>query len=161
MERKDPKDMTASELLRWAANGEPNEYGNVFADFKLLSALSGKPYAKINYAEDVQCIRNFADKIDAEIEAASRARPWASGWRRAVSEYIIGFTDCVEEAHMALTEQPHRSFYGQPLTCELVRCRDCVNCATAADGSGPYCAHWSRRVPWDGYCHLGERKDES
>lgn len=72
MAEKDPKDMTASELLRWAANGEPNEYGNVFADFKLLSALSGKPYAKINYAEDVQCIRNFADKIDAEIEAARR-----------------------------------------------------------------------------------------
>ena len=38
---------------------------------------------------------------------------------------------------------------------ELVRCRDCANCATAADGSGPYCVHWSRRVPWDGYCHLG------
>lgn len=42
----------------------------------------------------------------------------------------------------------------------LVRCRNCVNCATAADGSGPYCAHWSLRVPWEGYCHLGERKDD-
>ncbi len=78
-----------------------------------------------------------------------------------MSEYIIRFTDCVEETHMALNGQPPQSFHGQPLTCELVRCRDCVNCATAADGSGPYCAHWSRRVPWDGYCHLGERKDES
>lgn len=159
MDAVDRKSMTASELLRWVANGEENEYGTTSVQFKLFEALSNKPYFESTRDDDACNIHALADKIDAEIEAASRARPWASGWRRAVSEYIIGFTDCVEEAHMALTEQPHRSFYGQPLTCELVRCRDCVNCATAADGSGPYCAHWSRRVPWDGYCHLGERRE--
>ena len=41
---------------------------------------------------------------------------------------------------------------------ELVRCRDCWNMAVATDGSR-YCAHWSRRVPLDGFCHLGERKE--
>lgn len=43
---------------------------------------------------------------------------------------------------------------------EIVRCRDCVNCALASDGSAPYCAHWGRRVPNAGYCHLGERRDD-
>lgn len=41
---------------------------------------------------------------------------------------------------------------------ELVRCRDCWNMAVATDGSR-YCAHWSRRVPLDGFCHLGEREE--
>lgn len=76
-----------------------------------------------------------------------------------MSEYIIKFSDCAAETHMALTGQPPQSFYGQPLTCELVRCRDCRNLAVAADGSR-YCAHWSRKVPLDGYCHLGEPSEE-
>lgn len=41
----------------------------------------------------------------------------------------------------------------------LVRCADCWNLAVSTDGSR-YCAHWMRKVPLDGYCHLGERKDE-
>lgn len=41
----------------------------------------------------------------------------------------------------------------------LVRCRDCANLAVAAGGAR-YCAHWSRKVPMDGYCHLGERSEE-
>lgn len=70
MERKDPKDMTASELLRWAANGEPNEYGNTTTPHKLFTALCGKPYCNTSYDEDARSIRALADKIDAEIEAA-------------------------------------------------------------------------------------------
>ena len=40
----------------------------------------------------------------------------------------------------------------------LVRCSDCANLALATDGSR-YCAHWSRRVSLDGFCHLGEREE--
>lgn len=70
MTEKDPKDMTAGELLRWAANDEPNEYGNTTVSHKLFSALSGKPYGGTNYDEDAHNLRTLADKIDAEIEAA-------------------------------------------------------------------------------------------
>lgn len=70
MSGKDPKDMTAGELLRWAANDEPNEYGNTTVSHKLFSALSGKPYGATNYDEDARNIRALADKIDAEIEEA-------------------------------------------------------------------------------------------
>lgn len=42
----------------------------------------------------------------------------------------------------------------------LVRCADCANLAVAADGSR-YCNVWGRKVPLDGYCHLGERKGDS
>ena len=70
MERKDPKDMTVSELLRWVANGEADESGNVVVHRKLLSALSGKEYDDSTATEDARNIRAIADKIDAEIEAA-------------------------------------------------------------------------------------------
>ncbi len=70
MERKDPKDMTASELLRWAANGQTNDYGISTVHGKLLSALSGKPFAESTNTEDAQNILALADNIDAEIEAA-------------------------------------------------------------------------------------------
>lgn len=50
--------------------------------------------------------------------------------------------------------------YGEPwrFVRELVRCEDCANLAEASDGTR-YCAHWSRRVPLDGFCHLGERRE--
>lgn len=72
MTEKHPKDMTAGELMRWAANDEPNEYGNTTVSHKLFSALSGKPYGDTNYDEDARNIRALADKIDAEIEAARK-----------------------------------------------------------------------------------------
>ena len=70
MERKDPKDMTASELLRWAANGEPDEHENTNVNSKLFAALGGKPYKDTTYDEDARNILTLADQIDAEIEAA-------------------------------------------------------------------------------------------
>lgn len=70
MERKDSKDMTASELLRWAANGEPDKNGHYNAHSKLLSAIGGKSFADTTTREDSENIRALADKIDAEIEAA-------------------------------------------------------------------------------------------
>ena len=42
-----------------------------------------------------------------------------------MSEYIIKFSDCVAETHMALTGQPPQSFYGQPLTY-IIKFSDCV-----------------------------------
>ncbi len=113
MADKDPKGMTASELLRWAANGEPNEYGNVFADFKLLSALSGKPYAKINYAEDVQGIRNFADKIDAEIEMARMDARNVSFWTGLDAR--IALLDYPLRKNETLDEWLERCFIPRPL----------------------------------------------
>ena len=73
MDEKDPKDMTAAELLRWAANGELDEYGLSNVHSKLLSALGGRSFADTTTREDRESIRALADKIDAEIEAARKA----------------------------------------------------------------------------------------
>ena len=70
MTGKDPKDMTAAELLRWAANGEDDEHGNHIAVHKLVSALSGMAYEETGFDRDRRNILALADKIDAEIEAA-------------------------------------------------------------------------------------------
>ncbi len=72
MTGKDPKDMTAAELLRWAANGELDEYGLSNVHSKLLSALGGESFANTTTREDRESIRALADKIDAEIEEARR-----------------------------------------------------------------------------------------
>jgi hypothetical protein len=108
MAEKDLKDMTAAELLRWAANGEPNEYGNTVVHLKLLAALGGKLYSETTYDEDAQNIRALADKIDAEIEAA----------RREVSEGRFFKTlDTLIEAH----DYPNRRA-GEVLSEWLERC---------------------------------------
>lgn len=62
--------MTASELLRWAANGEDDEHGNHIAVHKLVSALSGMAYEETGFDRDRRNILALADKIDAEIEEA-------------------------------------------------------------------------------------------
>lgn len=72
MTEKDPEDMTAAELLRWTANGDPDEHGNTFVGFKLLAALSGKRYSSTTNDDDARNIRDFANQIDEEIEAARR-----------------------------------------------------------------------------------------
>lgn len=72
MTGKDPKDMTASELLRWAANGDDDEHGNHIAVHKLVSALSGMAYEETGFDRDRRNILALADKIDDEIEAARR-----------------------------------------------------------------------------------------
>lgn len=43
---------------------------------------------------------------------------------------------------------------------EIVRCKDCVVLVTDSGGSH-CCAHWGRRVPLDGFCHLGEKQEGS
>lgn len=67
----DLKDMTASELLRWAANGNPDN-GYSAAHQKLFSALSGESYGMTTCDADARNLRALADKIDAEIEAARK-----------------------------------------------------------------------------------------
>lgn len=42
---------------------------------------------------------------------------------------------------------------------EVVRCRDCLSLSDASDGIR-YCGQWMRKVPMDGFCHLGVRSDE-
>lgn len=44
-------------------------------------------------------------------------------------------------------------------TPELVRCSDCANLAVGDDGSR-WCSHWDKKVPVDGFCHLGERSND-
>lgn len=80
MTEKDPEDMTASELLRWAANGEPNEYGNTTVIHKLLVALSGKRYSSTTNDDDARNIRDFANQIDEEIEMARMDARNVSFW---------------------------------------------------------------------------------
>lgn len=43
---------------------------------------------------------------------------------------------------------------------ELVRCADCANLAVGDDGSR-WCSHWDKKVPVDGFCHLGEEREVS
>lgn len=40
---------------------------------------------------------------------------------------------------------------------KVVRCRDCVSLSEARDGSA-YCGRWCRKVPTDGFCHMGEER---
>ena len=52
---------------------------------------------------------------------------------------------------MALTGQPPQSFYGQPLTCELVRCRTCgafVHVNDPVDKRTVFCSPLCSRRYW-------------
>ena len=40
----------------------------------------------------------------------------------------------------------------------VVRCRDCLSLSEASDGSR-YCGQLMRKVPMNGFCHLGVRRD--
>ena len=81
MADKDPKDMTASELLRKAGNGYEGASGTVVMNLIDLMGLS----RKIRHSE---CLYALADKIDAELAQARRsgleraAKSWAkaNGW---------------------------------------------------------------------------------
>lgn len=90
MDVVDPKDMTASELLRWAANGEPYSNGlddhtwnNPTGKIKALAeAVTGE------WPVDLEAFSHIADKIDAELAQARElsllqgAAIWAkaNGW---------------------------------------------------------------------------------
>ena len=81
MTDKDPKDMTASELLRKAGNGYEGSSGTVMTNLIDLMGLS----RKIRHSE---CCYDLADKIDAELAKAREeslrqgAMVWAktNGW---------------------------------------------------------------------------------
>ena len=81
MTGKDPKDMTASELLRKAGNGYEGASGTVMMNLIDLMGLS----RKIRHSE---CLYALADKIDAELAQARElsllrgAELWAkaNGW---------------------------------------------------------------------------------
>jgi len=78
-----------------------------------------------------------------------------------VSEYIIELPDCVVEKHMALTGQPPQSFHGQPLTGELVRCRDCVNWDSEKLGYlADFCPAVRKCTHPNDWCCWGYEKDE-
>lgn len=73
MTDKDPKDMTASELLRWATNGEPyngvdgNRWTYPTAKIKaLVEDVTGK------WPSDHEAFSIIADKIDAELAEARK-----------------------------------------------------------------------------------------
>lgn len=71
MTDKDPKDMTASELLRWAANGEP--YNGI--DENIWTCPTGKIKALAEavtggWPSDNEIFSIVADKIDAELTDA-------------------------------------------------------------------------------------------
>lgn len=73
MTDKDPKDMTASELVRWAANGEP--YNGV--DGNRWTYPTGKIKALVEdvtgeWPSDHEAFSIIADKIDAELAEARK-----------------------------------------------------------------------------------------
>lgn len=72
MTDKDPKDMTASELLRWAALDERDEFMNITPQGKLLSALAGKDYVYTDTDQRRETFRSLAAKIDAELAEARK-----------------------------------------------------------------------------------------
>lgn len=89
MTDKDPKDMTVSEQLRWAANGEP--YNGI--DENIWTCPTGKIKALAEgvtgeWPSDNEIFSIVADKIDAELAQARRsgleraAKSWAkaNGW---------------------------------------------------------------------------------
>lgn len=89
MEQKNPKDMTASEQLRWAANGEP--YNGI--DENIWTYPTGKIRALAEavtgeWPSDNEIFSIVADKIDAELAEARElsllrgAEIWAkaNGW---------------------------------------------------------------------------------
>ena len=88
MEQKDPKDMTASELMRWAATMDKDRYGQDAPQARLLSSLSSKEYYLADYRDYAVALNLVADKIDAELAQARRsgleraAKSWAkaNGW---------------------------------------------------------------------------------
>ena len=67
MTDKSIEDMTASELLRWAALNEDDCYRHNTAHARLFSALEGRDYYRAADDDDRDALRAFADKIDAEI----------------------------------------------------------------------------------------------
>lgn len=75
---KDPKDMTASELLRKAGNGYEGSSGTVMTNLIDLMGLS----RKIRHSE---CCYDLADKIDAELAKAREEslRQGAMVWAKA------------------------------------------------------------------------------
>lgn len=85
MTDKDPNDMTASELLLWAANGEENEYGHKTARAKLFDALIGENFYFTKTSEERQAMHVLADKIDAELTEARdlSLRQGAELWAKA------------------------------------------------------------------------------
>lgn len=85
MTDRDPKDMTASELLRWAALHEIDSYGNDTPDARLFSAIEGRDYCHTADAEDREALRTLADKIDAEIVKAysEKLNTCAIRWAKA------------------------------------------------------------------------------
>lgn len=89
MAGKDPKDMTASEQLRWAANGEP--YNGIDENIWTYPAGKIKALAEAvtgEWPSDNEIFSIIADKIDAELAQARRsgleraAKSWAkaNGW---------------------------------------------------------------------------------
>ena len=88
MEQKDPKDMTVSELMRWAATMDKDRYGQDAPQARLLSSLSSKEYYLADYRDYAVALNLVADKIDAELAQARRsgleraAKSWAkaNGW---------------------------------------------------------------------------------
>lgn len=74
MTDKSFEDMTASELLRWAALDERDKFQNITPQGRLLSALAGSDYVYTDSCCRRDLFRQLADKIDAEIsDACSQA----------------------------------------------------------------------------------------
>lgn len=113
MADKDPKDMTASELLRWAANGKEDENGSNAFSTKLIFAITGKDYITTTEGEDNAAVNALADQIDAEIEAARMDARNMSFW--AGLDARIALFDYPCRKNETLDEWIERCFIQRPL----------------------------------------------
>lgn len=90
---------------------------------------------------------------------------WSAVLRKAAYGYLFyGCDDCPMHVIVEVCD-------AKPINCALLHlsnvhkcfksivfCDDCLSLSDASDGSR-YCGQWMRKVPMDGFCHLGVRRD--
>lgn len=138
MSSKDPKDMTASELLRWAAKDiTENFLGGIEAIDCIRKTVGSKE--KISYGADLaNALEVVADKIDADVEAA----------RREVSEGRFFKTlDTLIEAHGYPSRRAGEVFGEWIGRCFIPR---------PCDEAGEPVQFGDRDIDWD---NVGEHRD--
>ena len=113
MTDKDPKDMTASEQLRWAANGEP--YNGI--DENIWTCPTGKIKALAEavtgeWPSDNEIFSIVADKIDAELAEAKKKAAHAT--EKPLSEAMAFYTGLYAKGAEPIGDWLDRWFIPRP-----------------------------------------------
>ncbi len=113
MTDKDPKDMTVSEQLRWAANGEP--YNGI--DENIWTCPTGKIKALAEavtgeWPSDNEMFSIVADKIDAELAEAKEKAAYSTD--RPLSEVMAYYTGLYAKGAEPIGDWLDRWFVPRP-----------------------------------------------